>query len=420
VVHEESFLIKILKIILFLFNIQLQKSDSSNKYPIHFAAESLDADNLRVLLEFDQRVANPTNCNELTPLHIVIDNLNDNNADQVFEAIKVLLEFDADMNCPSFKASFNTPFSLLLDKIQTLPDESKRNEILKYVEENTLYIDTTSHPHRLTNTQQTLKEHFPDLHDRLLTEDYTGMDEEPIYDKLIEHVDMSEKKFLQELCTLQQNMDYSETIFRILKDGKLYAEAVQKGQYESVKKLIEMGANPVGYTTSTTAGSTEESESALMVACKRGYWRILALMLEKAPQFDFKTLNTPLLHYIIRNTKEIGFDKEIDYYKCFDMVINKDDIDVNELDECDNTALCCAVNAQNGVYVRKILGKSAFIGYMNIFIETKRPEIPLLENIPPDILENYFDSCITSDCYTPGDDKFELKIDYSCFVSPAS
>jgi hypothetical protein len=338
---------------------------------------------------------------DLTPLHILVDIINTENFLHVFTAIKILLKYNANINSPAINTTFHTPFSLLLKKLVKVKDDRKL-ELLEYVVGTCPFIDVDTY--RKGEARTLLEKHYPDLlhqfkHSNIF-EGFVVNNKDQVLAKLMQHLEVNEKKFVESLSTLKKDFRYANVVQEILQEGVLLEETVNRGLNVSVEELLHMGANISSH------GSTY---TPIGIACQRGYWKILKL-LSTQPGISFKP--DPLLHIVVKNLEGKTMSEACDYYKCFDFLVNNVNIKINDQDESGNTALHYAVRYKNDYAITKLLEKKACISLSNIF-----KELPI-RDIAPHILENYFDSCITTNEERPGDDEFEIRIDYSCLVPP--
>jgi Ion transport protein/Ankyrin repeats (many copies) len=386
------------------------------KYPIHFAAESLDANNIGVLLESDPTLVHQTYDGQ-TALHLVADFIADDfeNGSQAF--LK-LLEFDADINRPT-NGKFETPFHILLKRLAKVKDDGKRDFLLS-IRRQCEMIDVDSY--RDGEARKLLKKHFSDLEPqfkRVEPNDAFKLDDKPQnVIKLLQLMRTDETKFVQALNNLKNDPKFENAINSILEEGELLNVAVDSGKCDSVAELLKLGAA----VNRCSPGSTY---TPIAVACQRGDWKILELLLSRlvvAMAVNNNNNNNhrtkakvtdPLLTIVVKNFESRQPTEVCDYHKCFEILVKSPHIDVNEQDGSGNTALHYAVRYKNDYAIKRLLEKSAYIGATNVL-----DSLPI-RDIAPDVLESYFDSCITTNGERPGDDQFEINFDYSCLVPSA-
>jgi ankyrin repeat protein len=383
-----------------------------DKYPIHFAAESLDTGSLRALLEADRSLANEK-CDDITPLHIIVECINTENFEIVFEAIKILLKYDADINCPASRTTFHTPFTLLVKKLSKLK-HARRLELLDYVISNCPFVDVDTY--RKGEARTLLEKNFPELLPRFAGvsttgDQYESSNKDQIYAKLMKHLEADERQFILELQALKSDSRYNHVMNDLLGDGMMLEETVSRGLEASVQELLAMGVD-------VNRSSRESTYTPIGIASQRGYWKILK-MLAVQPEISFqnnnsgknaKRSNNPLLPIVVKNMGMKSCSEATDYQKCFDYLLVHPNVDVNAQDETGNTALHYAVRYKNEYAAKKLLEKSTYLGTANIF-----KNLPI-NDISPELLEEYFDSCITTNGDRQGDNEFEIRIDYSCLV----
>jgi hypothetical protein len=68
-----------------------------------------------------------------TPLHLIVEVINDTNLPTVFEIIKIFSEFDGNFTWPARQSGNQTPFSMLLEKLGTLKDKATCLQIIRYL-----------------------------------------------------------------------------------------------------------------------------------------------------------------------------------------------------------------------------------------------------------------------------------------------
>ena len=74
----------------------MQENPQTSKYPIHYAVESEDVENLRALLKVRNIDLNAF-YEERTAIFLLIERLNEHNFEQVFDCIRLLITYGADL-----------------------------------------------------------------------------------------------------------------------------------------------------------------------------------------------------------------------------------------------------------------------------------------------------------------------------------
>jgi hypothetical protein len=171
------------------------------KYAIHLAAEGLNLENLEILLGHDQTLANQLDSNLLTPLHVVINATTADNLTMVFEAIKLLITQNANINGPAQPSEVDTPFNLLVEKLKSVPNNKKRQDILDFIYQSVPYIDTNT-PKR-AEIQQFIQVYHRKLSLRLESNCYDGLNTKEVIGIMLDHLDIDEMKMIQGKWTLK-------------------------------------------------------------------------------------------------------------------------------------------------------------------------------------------------------------------------
>jgi ankyrin repeat protein len=228
--------------------------------------------------------------------------------------------------------------------------------------------------------------------------------------KLLEHIiasfdDISaggEEKIIMRTLDILENPNFCEVKKKVLDRG-LLRSAVKHGSTVGVERLLKMGAR-------ADIKGRGEIQTLLGMACQKGFYKIVKQL---AAEKGISDSTDPLLSIVVRNWGETRLDSSSDYKKCFEFLINHK-VDINAKDNWNNTALHYAVRYKNEEAIKTLLENKAHIGTSNLFYA-----VPI-SNMYPDILEQFFDSCITDNKKQPGDKEYEIKFDYSCLVPPAS
>jgi ankyrin repeat protein len=395
----------VLKIALNSISHSSQMITNLEKHPIHIACEILDAERLRQLLEADPDIVNQK-YDDLTPFHFVADAINEHNFDKAAELIRVLVAHKADINRIAYRSSFHTPFSQLLDKFSEWNSE-KANKLIDFIVESYAFIDVDSY--RDGETREVLAEYFPRLLPhfepaKVNPDEFRVDDKEQVMGKLMTNMESDEKRFLRSMFVLEGDPRAADVLKVLLQTGDLLEMAVYQGREASVVKLLQMGMNP-------NREGHGDICTPVGIACKKGFWRILKKLISLEP---VNLRRDPLLHIVVKNLGEKTYSEACDHQKCFQLLIDHKRIDVNASDKYGNTALHYAVRYRNANAVKQLLEKGACIATPNVF-----NDLPI-RDIAPKLLEQYFDTCITTNGERAGDDDYEIRLDYTCLVPQAA
>uniref|UniRef100_A0A1B0GJQ5 Ion transport domain-containing protein n=1 Tax=Lutzomyia longipalpis TaxID=7200 RepID=A0A1B0GJQ5_LUTLO len=178
--------------------------------------------------------------------------------------------------------------------------------------------------------------------------------------------------------------------------------AIKVGSREIVKEIIKHGADPNG---------GKGFRNPIDVACIHGQWQILDTLLE-CDGIDVNSCSDPPLCLIVKKLGEPSSTSNCDYQRCFDILVQHPKIDINQKDNSGSTALHYAVRYKEEKATRALLDKNTYIGTRNRF-----QDLPITD-INPSILEEYFDSRITTNGKRAGDEELEIYFDYSCLFPP--
>lgn len=113
----------------------------------------------------------------------------------------------------------------------------------------------------------------------------------------------------------------------------------------------------------------------------------------------------PLLPIVVRNLGQAETEN-VNYEKCFEMLLKHRNIDINQVDSAHCSALHYAVRFNNTSATLQLLKHGAYIGMRNKFNHFA------VTNVNSKVLEKHFDSCITTNELRVSDDNFEIGFNY--------
>uniref|UniRef100_A0A336N1Y4 CSON004907 protein n=1 Tax=Culicoides sonorensis TaxID=179676 RepID=A0A336N1Y4_CULSO len=378
-------------------------ANKNGKYAINFAAESLDIGNLEAVILAMKNQGTDLNVkySNATVLNQVANKINEKNVGSCCDCITLLVENGANVNIPDHRDV--TPVLVLLKKYSV--NEKCIKNTLEYIFKHCA-VDLDSFRDGEARTR--LKDKCPELEDMVM-----GNDDITI-EVVISHLkNRKEKEFLSSLRSLMtskglKTVDDVESIN--LSGSTLLEIAVEEKQPNIVKALLESGANPNKFKAGTMP--------PIQIAAQRNLPEILEMLLNsdkiKVSKQSADAKSEPILCTVIKqmgeNTNSVDSSP---YQRCFDLLLNHKDIDVNEADSATgNTALHFACRYRNRHVITKLLEKNAYIGMQNVI------DSIAIDDIDPLVLENYFDSCIQSNHYRLGDDDFNIFADFKCLAPP--
>ncbi|XP_055547241.1 transient receptor potential cation channel protein painless-like [Wyeomyia smithii] len=374
--------------------VDTQQPNANGKFPIHFAVLSEDAEHFQALL------SEGTNPNLLyqdqTALHLLFERLNSDNWKRVFPCIQVLIQSEpASVNIPN--SENRTPVGVFVKNSKNWQKNSEdwRKEILQYcLKFANVDVDTF----RKGELRKKIQDFFPDV----TIPSFIMETNLSVLVTLIKT--LNEDKFnseLQKYRSKQVNESEWQNDF-----WELLSMAVQSGRLSFVKTLLEND-----YKFSAESRLPE----LLTKCCNYGYHDILSFILSKTGHTaaHIRTINSvPLLSLVIKEINTLKDRAKCPFFKCLDILLDDDRIEIDKVDSKGCSALHYAVKYKVDGAVELLLKHSAYIGTVNMF-----KELPICE-MSPEILQEHLNSCITTNDKRPGDDDYEVNIDFSCLVPP--
>lgn len=140
----------------------------------------------------------------------------------------------------------------------------------------------------------------------------------------------------------------------------------------------------------------------LKYACSHGKWKSLELLLKY-----LKSNSVPLLPIIAKHMGQKPAET-LNFEKCFELLNNNPNIDVNLLDSTNKSALYYAIKSNHSFMIRELLRKGSYIGDKYDFNHFS------IAHINPKLLEAHFDSCITTNGLT--DSNCEIQFNFKNLV----
>lgn len=330
-----------------------------------------------------------------TPINFLAEKISDVNFSKVYRCIKLLVKHCADLNIPGRREM--TPILTVL-KNKNLSASNKELLVTYLLENGDVDIDTP----RKGEARSLLTKLIPDLE---LPPIRAESDQKWDLNRLIVSLqNENETEFLKGINWISENnSDQLPEIFRAIENNEtLLILAAKKGLASAVERMLRLGAD-----INATNETPHDPLNAIKSACIFGNWKVLDLLL-KSPKLNLHDAGA-LISIIVKNIGERVTPK-CNYEKCFQLLLNNRNIDVNQRDLNCCSALHYAVKFNNSDAILELLKKGAYIGVKNKF-----NQLPI-SNINPKVLEKHFDSCITTNDCRIGDDNFEIRFDYTNFV----
>lgn len=352
-------------------------------------------------------------------LHLLINILSPENYANVAECIKILTVNGCNPNFPNEKNQ--TPFLMLLKKQTKLVNQK---ELVEFFLENTnvdLYTYRQDEMVKLFKTQNSHRQ---------------------MPEQQIQNID---PKFMMSLVINRKELDF-ESYFNAFKEA---CSNNSQNYHEECAKFLEMatikGAPGIveillaheDIDVNIRAQGATWNCPPSFIAVKQGYYEILKMFMRQ-PNLNFcfdkiaefpleKNSKMTLLNEVcLRFGADAANDKNVDFQKCFNLLINDPrcdrDLVINCQDAYGCTPLHYTTRYKNAEATTALMKKSAYICIPNNL------EVCALRDLNKDVFEKFLDDCIVSvnrrikksHIYVYGYDEQELHIDYSFLKPPKS
>ncbi|XP_073844644.1 transient receptor potential cation channel family member painless [Musca autumnalis] len=355
------------------------------KYAINYATDSQDPQILKALLTYSE-VNVDKKYHELTPLNSLAKNVNSENVNNVKDCMKILLDYGASPNIPN--QSHFTPLHFVV-RNRKLDDLKKREIAEMFLSYPEIDLDT----YREGELRDKLQELYPDM--KLPEVRNTT---EITLDKLLFYIKCGDsEKFKEDFPQYQLNISDKDNLKNTLKDENvpLFLEAIRKGDNEAFDMILNSGVN---------YNAVLKGNSPMELATKYGNSHAVKKLLN-LEDLQMRERDYPLIT-IICKMQEQAAQEYCDYRKCFYILLESDRIDINEMDKSRSTPLHYAVKYRNTEAIRELLKRGAYIG-----VKSRFNELPI-DGMSPELLEEHFDHCITSNNVRVGDEDFEIFVNF--------
>lgn len=330
----------------------------------------------------------------LTPINFLAEQITDANFSNVYRCIKLLVKHCADLNIPGRREM--TPILNIL-KNKHLSAPNKELIVTYFLENADVDIDTP----RKGEARALIAKLMPDLQLPAVREQSTHFDFNRLMVCLLNE---NETEFLHGLNHIaEHNPEQLSELFRADDNNEtMLILACKKGLSLAVERMLRLGAD-----INAKVDTPHDPLNPIKSACIFGNWRVLEVLL-KSSKLDLKNSGA-LLSIIVKNIGEQVTPK-CNYEKCFQMLLKHRNVDVNQMDLNDCSALHYAVKFNNSHAILELLKRGAYIGVKNKFNQLS------ISSINPKVLEKHLDACITTNEYRSGDDNFEIHFDYTNLV----
>lgn len=334
----------------------------------------------------------------LTPLHLLATNLNEQNFENIFKCIKKLIDRQANVNIPNQRDVH--PIVTIAKK--RIPNELKE-KILKYILENAI-VDLDKH--RKGEARTVLSKDYPNLALPAKKEETKIWDFVSLIRALTNGDEIEFIEGFDWFLDLTKDHDNRVNLFRERSSGEsLLTVTARTGLVRAAEKLLRSGADVNNYKLEQKSDKYEKLP--IEVACIYGNWQVLELFL-KCSNVDLGSSN--LLSIVIKNIGDTPATNSCNYKQCFRLLLQHKGIDINQKDTFGNTALHTAVKYNNKSAILALLDQGAYVGSQNVFNDFS------ITDIDPKILEKHLNNCITTNDRRPGDDNYEIQFNYSNLV----
>ncbi|CAL4203428.1 unnamed protein product [Meganyctiphanes norvegica] len=368
---------------------------SGSKYcPIHYAAERLQPQIMKVLLKGE---ANP-NVREgdhgRTPLHLILRNWQ-RKEKEFKECLEILLEQHEKVNVDSQDDKLATPLFLAIDRK------------CDYMVQKIIEHGANPQNERIKSTFTNLKFPLP-LNKEVKVKKIRHFGDE-LLDEGLKPNDL--RRFKEILSDIDQSGENKSTIIDEDYGKTLLQYACDRGHTEFVEELLKNNADPLKEDMTTLY-------SPLLYASRKGYNKIIEHLtnsmkvsdnLEKGLTKKDKKGETAL-HKIVKQeykTKEEGRNYEASFII---LMKYQNYINVDEQDDFGCTALHYAVLWEDQKFVRHLLFSGAHWGIANIAGNIA------IKNIKSELVEEILNDCIDLKNQDPDFQKFEITLNYCMFV----
>lgn len=326
----------------------------------------------------------------LTPLNSLAKNLTAENVDQVRACMQQLLSYGASPN--SIDQSEMTPLHHVL-RNKKIP-AAKQELVQMFLAHPELDIDS----YRNGQVRQLLQQQYPEL--QLPAQRETNPDGEIDGERLLRTLrDGDEAQFVQLLSEHQLNLSNRDNQRNAKQEQylPLLHESIKRGKqrpFEALLKTeIDINKCPPGVVT-----------PPIELAVIWGNWRALEQLLQHK---ELKiSPRASLLNAVISRLEEPPLDDFCDHQICFELLLASDQVNINEADASGQVPLYYAAKYRNEHAMRTLLRHGAYIGSKSVF-----QELPI-QDVSPELLEQHFDSCITTNPQKAGDPSFEIIINF--------
>lgn len=356
--------------------------------------------------------------NHENSLHILIDRLTNENYSSGSECIKVLLLNGCNPNLPNEEDQ--TPFFKLLKKQPKLVNQK---ELVEFFLDNSLVDLYTYRDDEMVKMFKTQNSH------------------RKVPEQTIQNID---PKFMMSLVVQRRESEF-EAYFKAFKEScsnnaqsynEECAKFLEMAAIKGAPNVVELLLEHATIDLSERANGATWKFPPSFVACMQGHYRIVEMFMkqaslkfcfEKPKEFPLeKNTATTLLHEVcLRFGREQTTDRNVDFKKCFDLLIRDPRCTpsvINSQDSYGCTPLHYTTRYKNEDATMSLLKKSAYICTPNNLGQRA------LSDINKESFERFLDDSVVNvnrrnkktHMYVFGHDEQEIYIDYSFLIPPKS
>ncbi|KAI8040134.1 hypothetical protein M5D96_007564 [Drosophila gunungcola] len=360
-----------------------------NKAAINYATDSRDPGNLEALLEHrpEKEFQVDRKYGQLTPLNSLAKNLTQENAPAVLACMRLLLSSGASPNIVD-QGDF-TPLHHVL-RNRKVAEAQKQELVQLFVALPDLDIDSF----RDGEVRRLLQAQFPELQLKQEGQTDAVIDAQTLHRTLR---DGDDSRFEQQLAMFVQGVQDNQQNAHKEECYSLLQESIKRGNQNAFEAILATGMDISMEPVKTNEASLVE------LAVIWGNWQALQRLLDD-PNLRLSP-TARLFNAVIGRLDEAPYDN-FDHSRCFELLLNSDRVDVNEADTGRQVPLFYAVKYRNTPAIQKLLKHGAYMGARSAF-----GTLPI-QDIPPEVLEEHLDSCITTNGEKPGERNFEINFDF--------
>uniref|UniRef100_A0A182NMU4 Ion transport domain-containing protein n=1 Tax=Anopheles dirus TaxID=7168 RepID=A0A182NMU4_9DIPT len=367
----------------------LESNPDTKEYPLHLAAQSLDSENIAVLLE-TQRLYVDQKFEDRTALYLLFEQIDSDNWEPTFECIKLLLKYHANINTTDENST--SAIALLVRGT-----DDWRKTILEYCLGNyKVNVDF-----RRGQARKAIEKNFPGTH--IPSYEMDTVTVETLRNKLTAG---TEEGFLEDYETYCVQNAATALSENDCKD--LLSAAVFRAKLRAAQRLVLVQTVDGKFT-----GNPSLLSGLLAKCCNRGNVQMLEWLLTIIPDHEVVLVNEdPLLSLLVKQIDVYKDKNKCPFFKIMKILLNDPRTEIDKVDLKRCTALHYAVKYKITHALELLLAKGAYIGGEDLF-----GDLPISE-MDSFLLEKHLDSCVTSNDRKPGDDDYEVKINFSNFIPP--